>query len=555
MSYEVFARKYRPQTFDDLVGQNHVSQTLKNAVEQNRLAHAYLFVGPRGVGKTSTARILAKALNCVKGPTVTPCGVCDNCKEIAAGNSLDVIEIDGASNNSVEDVRELRDNVRYAPAKGRYKIYLIDEVHMLSSAAFNALLKTLEEPPPHVKFIFATTEPQKVLPTILSRCQRFDLHRIPTKLIAQHLQYIAKKEKITLEPAAAHAIARGAEGGLRDAESMLDQLVAFCGDPIGEADVLKVFGFTSEQTVADLTDKIVRGATAEAIDIVHAQCEAGKDMMKLMSDLISYLRDLLVFKVKPEALADEANPELQKSLQDESAAIETDRLLELIDQFAAAEGRMKWAPNKKLHFEVAVIKAIQTLNQVTLNEVIENLSALRDGKPNPSGGGSSRPAANSGVSSVATKSKTEPSAKVAPRDAAKPADENVSDAKSSSDVDELWHKLSAKIPPQKRFLKSLIESTRGIGTEGRTFLIGYPSEQKSMIETLATDNNRRFLESLLKEISGRDWNVKFTERDGLAVNPPATIAANEKTAGADDSFRNDPVIQEALEIFKGEIRN
>ena len=380
MSYQVFARKYRPQTFDDLVGQNHVSQTLKNAVEQNRLAHAYLFVGPRGVGKTSTARILAKALNCVKGPTVTPCGVCDNCKEIAAGNSLDVIEIDGASNNSVEDVRELRDNVRYAPAKGRYKIYLIDEVHMLSSAAFNALLKTLEEPPPHVKFIFATTEPQKVLPTILSRCQRFDLHRIPAKLIAQHLQYIATQEKITLEPAAAHAIARGAEGGLRDAESMLDQLVAFCGDPISEGDVLKVFGFTSEQTVADLTDKILRSATAEAIDVVHEQSESGKDMMKLMSDLISYLRDLLIFKVKPEAMADDANPELQKSLETESAAIETDRLLELIDQFAAAEGRMKWAPNKKLHFEVAVIKAIQTLNQVTLNEVIDNLSALRDGK-------------------------------------------------------------------------------------------------------------------------------------------------------------------------------
>src|SRR5947207_3694099 len=222
----VFARKYRPQTFDDIVGQSHVSRTLKNAVEQNRLAHAYLFVGPRGTGKTSTARILSKALNCSNSPapTVMPCGVCDNCREIAAGNSLDVIEIDGASNNSVEDVRQLRDNVRYAPAKGRYKIYLIDEVHMLSTPAFNALLKTLEEPPAHVKFIFATTEPQKVLPTILSRCQRFDLHRIPANLIAQHLQFIARKEKITLEPAAAHAIARGAEGGLRDAESMLDQL-------------------------------------------------------------------------------------------------------------------------------------------------------------------------------------------------------------------------------------------------------------------------------------------------------------------------------------------
>src|SRR5437868_3283979 len=290
VNYEVFARKYRPQTFDDLVGQTHVSRTLKNAVTQNRLAHAYLFVGPRGVGKTSTARILAKSLNCIQGPTVTPCGVCDNCREIAAGNSLDVIEIDGASNNSVEDVRELRDNVRYAPAKGRYKIYLIDEVHMLSSAAFNALLKTLEEPPAHVKFIFATTEPQKVLPTILSRCQRFDLHRIPTNLIADHLQFISKKEKVKLAPAAAHAIARGADGGLRDAESMLDQLVAFCGEKISEADVLNVFGFTSQHTVADLTDKTLRGVTADAVQLLHDQCESGKDMMKLMSDLIAYLR-------------------------------------------------------------------------------------------------------------------------------------------------------------------------------------------------------------------------------------------------------------------------
>jgi DNA polymerase III subunit gamma/tau len=540
VSYQVFARKYRPQTFDDLVGQNHVSQTLKNAVEQNRLAHAYLFVGPRGVGKTSTARILAKALNCVKGPTVTPCGVCDNCKEIAGGNSLDVIEIDGASNNSVEDVRELRDNVRYAPAKGRYKIYLIDEVHMLSSAAFNALLKTLEEPPPHVKFIFATTEPQKVLPTILSRCQRFDLHRIPAKLIAQHLQYISKQEKITLEPAAAHAIARGAEGGLRDAESMLDQLVAFCGDPISEGDVLKVFGFTSEQTVADLTDKILRGATAEAIELVHEQCETGKDMMKLMSDLISYLRDLLVFKVKPEALADDANPELQKSLEIESAAIETDRLLELIDQFAAAEGRMKWAPNKKLHFEVAVIKAIQTLNQVTLNEVIENLAALRDGK-------------EVAQKKVATGGADLRTAALPARGNSKPA---APDENASLNVDEIWHKLAEKVPAQKRFLKSLIDSTRGIGTEGRTFLIGYPPEQKSMIETLATDNNRRFLESLLKEISGRDWNVKFVMKEGLPSAPVVSEAPPQtKKQSEAETFKDDPLIKEALEIFKGEIKS
>src|SRR5256886_9172507 len=254
---------------------------------------------------------------------------------------------------------------------------------MLSPAAFNALLKTLEEPPEHVKFIFATTEPQKVLPTILSRCQRFDLHRIPANLIAQHLQFIAKKEKITLQPAAAHAIARGAEGGLRDAESMLDQLVAFCGEKIAEADVLSVFGFTGEQTVVDLTGSIVRGETAGALDLLYQQSETGKDMMRLMSDLIVYLRDLLVLKAKPDALKEDVDPDVQRSLAAHAELIETDRLLELIDQFAEAEGRMKWAPNKKLHFEVALIKAIQSLSQVTLNEVIENLNALRDGKSTP----------------------------------------------------------------------------------------------------------------------------------------------------------------------------
>src|SRR5437763_4308121 len=251
---------------------------------------------------------------------------------------------------------------------------------MLSQAAFNALLKTLEEPPEHVKFIFATTEPQRVLPTIVSRRQRFDLHRIPANLIAQHLQFIAGKEKITLEPAAAHAIARGAEGGLRDAESMLDQLVAFCGETIAEADVLNVFGFTSEQTVADLTEYVLRSETAGALELLYQQCESGKDMMRLMSDLIAYLRDLLVFKAKPDALSEDIDPDLHKLLAAHAELITTDRLLDLIDQFAAAEGRMKWAPNKKLHFEVALIRAIQRRLTQTLDEVIENLNALRDGK-------------------------------------------------------------------------------------------------------------------------------------------------------------------------------
>jgi len=575
VSYQVFARKYRPQTFDDLVGQDHVTRTLKNAVQQNRLAHAYLFVGPRGIGKTSTARILAKALNCIHGPTVTPCGVCDSCKEIAGGNSLDVLEIDGASNNGVEQVRELRDNVRYAPVKGKYKIYVIDEVHMLTPQAFNALLKTLEEPPEHVKFIFATTEPQKVLPTILSRCQRFDLRRIPTNLIAQHLQFIAGKEKITLEPAAAHAIARGADGGLRDAESMLDQLVAFCGETIAENDVLNVFGFTSEQTVAGFTEKILCGQTSEALGLLDEQSAAGKGMMKLMSDLIAHLRDLLVFKVKPDALADEAAPELQPSLGEEASLIETDRLLELIEQFAEAEGRMKWAPNKKLHFEVAVIKAIQTLSQVTLTEVIDNLAALR--------GGSSGISVSSIAKTVAPAKKVMPEKGKVPAPTAEksvlrtPSTEPASGGTSHQgasqvpavspaaggpiDMAAVWPKAVQLAYTRRPLIKTWIELAQLRGTEGRNVLLGFAPDQKTVMESLSRPANRSFLEALLKEMTGTDWTVKLSLVEGLR----STSAPEEMRAQPDpgkptpndslESFKNDPLIKEALEIFKGEIKS
>ena len=541
MSYEVFARKYRPQTFDDLVGQAHVSRTLKNAVEQNRLAHAYLFVGPRGIGKTSTARILAKALNCEKGPTVNPDNTCDNCKEIAAGNSLDVLEIDGASNNGVEQVRELRENVRYAPSKSRYKIYIIDEVHMLTAAAFNALLKTLEEPPPHVKFIFATTEPQKILPTIVSRCQRFDLHRIPAKLIAEHLQFIAKKEKITLEPAAAHAIARGAEGGMRDAESMLDQLVAFCGEKVEEDDVLKVFGFTSEQTVVDLTGKILRSETAPALDVLYQQCEAGKDMMRLMSDLISYLRDLLVFKAKPDAIIEDVDPELQKALAAQSTLVENDRLLDLIDQFAQAEGRMKWAPNKKLHFEVAIIKAIQSLNQATLDEVIEKLGALRDGKAS-----SAKPApaekktldvepVAAGVSSPTVEKHADAAAAT------------IDAPNGESDSGKIWETVYARIPATKAFVRNSAAAAHVLPSEGRHFVLGFSPDQKSPMDILGTATNRKLIETLLREVSGKDWTLKLTTREDLPAKETSASTARQ-------DYGDDPLIREAVAIFKGEVR-
>src|SRR5437899_4193298 len=257
MSYQVIARKYRPQRFSDVVGQEHVTQTLAHAIEQTRIAHAYLVCGPRGTGKTTIARIFAKCLNCTGGPKVDFDDNDQRCIEITEGRALDVLEIDGASNNGVEQVRELRETCKYAPASGKFKIYIIDEVHMLSTAAFNALLKTLEEPPAHVKFMFATTDPEKVLPTILSRCQRFDLRRIPAALISKQLSEIARNEKVTIDPAALYAIARGAEGAMRDAESTLDPHISLCGDKIEEADVVSMFGLTAQSQLLELAECVL----------------------------------------------------------------------------------------------------------------------------------------------------------------------------------------------------------------------------------------------------------------------------------------------------------
>lgn len=373
MSYQVFARKYRPKTFADVLGQEHVVRTLRNAIAQNRLAHAYLFVGPRGTGKTSTARIFAKALNCPNGPSVDFDPEDELCREIAEGRSLDVLEIDGASNNGVDQVRDLRESVKYAPSRCRYKIYYIDEVHMLSTAAFNALLKTLEEPPDHVKFIFATTEANKILPTIISRCQRFDLRRIPNTIIAKHLLHIAMLEKVDLDEKAAFAIAKGADGGMRDAQSMLDQLVAFCGDKIRENDVLEIFGFTAVQSVSQMVQHILESDTVNALRLVHDTSEAGKDLGRMLGDLIQHFRTLLVSQADPDAAAEDLEPDIADQVSIQSQMASTEQLLRIVDGLAEVDARMRWATNKRLHFELGVIQAVQHYNEISISDVIEAL--------------------------------------------------------------------------------------------------------------------------------------------------------------------------------------
>ncbi len=555
MSYTVFARKYRPQTFDDVVGQDHITRTLRNAIEQHRLAHAYIFVGPRGTGKTSTARILAKALNCKNGPTANPCGVCPACVEITAGNSMDVLEFDAASNTQVDKIREIIiDNVKYAPTNGKFKMYIVDEVHMLSTSSFNALLKTLEEPPEHVKFVFATTDVQKVPTTILSRCQRFDLKRIPTALIASHLLMIAGKESVSLAHAAAETIARGAEGGMRDAESMLDQLVAFCGNTIAEEDVLNVFGFTAHQTVTTLCDHLLGGEASAALAVVHEQAEGGKDLSRLLADLIAHFRNLLVAKADPSGLADELSEEQVAGLTEQAGRVAMDRLLDLIEQFAAAESRMKWAPNKKMHLEIAVIRAIQTLHQATLTEVLDTLTALRGGTPPPvtqkPAPVAAKPAVVAPKSEIRNqKSEIEP-AVVRETPPPQPKREPL-------DTDAIWPEVIREVRANRPKLRMWVETGTLTALDGGTARVTFPEEQALAVQHCEEKENRAYLEGLLGTFAGRAIKLQCELRSDFTVTPvPAARAAETKAEAARDpmeEFKNDPLIVKALEIFKAEI--
>lgn len=374
VSYQVFARKYRPRTFKDVLGQDHVVRTLCNAIEQKRLAHAYLFVGPRGTGKTSTARIFAKALNCSGGPKVDFDPDEDVCKEIAEGRSLDVLEIDGASNRGIDNIRDLRDNVQFTPTRGQYRIIYIDEVHMLTKESFNALLKTLEEPPAHVMFIFATTEPHKILPTILSRCQRFDLRPIPADIIARHLVNIGANEGVTVSEAAAFAIARVADGGMRDAQSMLDQLVSFCGNKIDEQDVNDIFGVTSRETVARALAYILDRQLPSLLHLVHEQAETGRDMGQLLSEIMGAVRELLIAKVAPQEASLSLPEQWRESLSALISRTPTDKIVRLMEVLSGAEEHMRWSTNKRLHLEMGLIQAVHSLAEANISDIIRALN-------------------------------------------------------------------------------------------------------------------------------------------------------------------------------------
>ncbi len=577
MSYQVIARKYRPQRFAEVVGQEHVTQTLTNAVEQKRIAHAYLFCGPRGTGKTTIARIFAKCLNCEGGPKINFSEKDPRCIEITEGRSLDVLEIDGASNNGVEQVRELRETCKYAPANSSFKIYIIDEVHMLSTAAFNALLKTLEEPPAHVKFMFATTDPEKVLPTILSRCQRFDLRRIPAALIVKHLTHIAKLEKVKIDEPALYAIARGADGGMRDAESTLDQLISFCGDKIEEADVLSMFGLAAQSQILGLSKAVLAGEIQVALGLLNELAQNGKDLGRLLADLLNHFRNLLIFQVSRGDLNLLESSEAEvATLKEQSALANTESLTRILETLTDSELRLRDATSKRILLEVTMLKAIEARNALSLDLVLKQLNQLRgqggDGTPAATKRSESGSPTNSPAAAPAAKraAKTH----VVHQEITAPA--ALAEAPPvSSDLTELWAKLVEAVGRASPFTRSYLVDANPVSFEKNILTIGFDLEFEDHLGLVDNARNHTLIQTKLAELGHANAQIKFVKIEassGRAPQPirvasatpiasaksaaPAAPTTREKSAAISfnkSDFKDDPLIQKALEIFKGQI--
>jgi len=550
MAYEVLARKWRPQQFADVVGQEHVTRTLTNAIESGRVAHAYIFIGSRGIGKTTSARILAKALNCEKGPTPHPCDECDSCKEVMAGNSLDVIEIDGASNNGVDQVRDLRDNARYTPARGPYKIYIIDEVHMLSTAAFNALLKTLEEPPPHVKFIFATTDVHKVLPTILSRCQRFDLRRISVQDIVDRLRKGCDEEGVSISEDALLAIARGAEGGLRDAESALDQIISFRGKEIAEEDVLAVFGLVSRHVLENLAAAILKSDVPGIIDIVAEMDRAGKDLQRVVMELMEHFRNLLVVLYSGKGASALELPDAQmKFYADLAAETEAGRVLRIIDALVETDGRMRYALSKKTLLETGLIRCSRAAETATINELLKQVAELKKNfKPGEAAFGV---VAETPAQGYSAPHKRSPPLRTEPQ-------------KKKPDVDEVelllkgWHDIIDHISKADPLSRRYFLDTLPLRTDATHLVVGFDPEFSGELERFDNPRTKLAMARAVEKHVGRMLGISF---EPLKPGHRRPLPSDHVPAGGDPSptlvgeakWYANPVVKIVVEAFNGEI--
>lgn len=536
-SYKVVARRYRPQRFEDVVGQDHVVNALKNAIRLNRVTHAYLFSGTRGVGKTSLARIFAKALNCVKGPTESPCGECDICQSIAVGQDVDVIEIDGASNNGVEAVRELRQNAGLRPSRAKFKIYYIDEVHMLSTGAFNALLKTLEEPPEHVKFFFATTEANKIPITVLSRCQRYDLAGIAPEQITATLSEICRKEKVDVDPDALAIVARRANGSMRDSQSLLEQLLAASsGERLSVEAVHGLLGTATDERMLDLLDALSNKDPRSALTLLNQAVDSGVQPTDLLNGSLEFLRDAMVLSVGASgpllATIPKQVPRLNQILERWS----TDSILAALQILAEARSRLRGSPHGRIIVEMALVRVARLEDLSDLSSLITRLAALETGAP-PIEKKKSPDAVAAEAKSLASFPKQPSSAEIHEQIGEKPAHPTELDL---GDVLINWEGLCAKLGVVLGSKFNLIRPDKQIGPS--LLRVPISPRHQSVAQLYADNATKQKIEAASRELFGHAFGLQFLEVAEAPVAEP-----KPKTSGG--PWQEDPMVKDMVKLF------
>jgi DNA polymerase-3 subunit gamma/tau len=548
MSYLVLARKWRPQNFEDIVGQGHATRVLANAIKANRVAHAYLFTGVRGVGKTTAARILAKALNCLKGPTPTPCNECTNCAEIIAGNSIDVYEIDGASNRGIDEVRQIIENVRYQPAKSRFKIYIIDEVHQVTEDAFNALLKTLEEPPPFVKFILATTEPHRLPETILSRCQRFDFRRIPVREIAQRLREIAKAEDLKIADGALLLLARESEGSMRDAQSLLEQVLAYGGTTEERAEIdaqllQDILGVAERKTLSDLSRAVIDGDPKRCMDVVGNVAAQGLDMGRLSRELVEHFRNLLVVRLSQDRerrteepgsqprgaglLLDLPDQEVEE-LKGQAKDLSVDTLMDYFNFMAEGDEEVARSAYPRFALEATLARLATLPKTMPVGELLQRLETLE--RKLSDGGSVPRPREEREAKRV--------------QETGRPA---APDSPKDQDKAEVWRNFLAFVMKEKKFLGSHLENVRPLEISPGEFRIGV--EERHVLSYLRDAENLSLLKDFARRFFSTDVNVAVT-----ALPPKAQTVENQTVNPVPLAGREGDMVKETLRIFGGSVK-
>lgn len=605
MDYQVSARKYRPGTFDDVIGQSHVVQTLMNSIATKRIAHAFLFSGTRGVGKTTVARILAKALNCEQGPTGTPCNTCANCQEITQGTSVDVVEIDGASNTSVDDVREIRENVKFTPFRGQYRVYIIDEVHMLSNSAFNALLKTLEEPPAHVVFIFATTEIHKIPATILSRCQHYNFRRISKAEIARRLRHVADQDGLSIEDRSLLALARASEGSMRDGLSLLDQIIAFGGKTIRHEDLEALLGAVPQERIRAMVEAVIQQDSAKALQVIAALLDQGHDVRAYCADLVEYVRNMLVAAVVPSgpelrSLIEATEEDLTQLVRD-AGRFSVEQLQDLFRMYAAAEDSLRVSAHPRFVLETAAVRATRLLRNAEVQptssrpgvqpekpaadrRVVTPAPAQSQEKATPpqpakladakvSQDSIEKPSVSSGSASkvftaarpreVATPPAASSSAPMnAPASAASVQREPkvAAPAEASAGAVEVnWEQFQDAVSMNHPNIAPFLEMGRLVKIEGGLITLGFAKQATTARSMLEKEDNLQALATLGESLYGcavRIRIVEVAEQDpGAAPTMKQIRVAKEQEQRLilTQQAKAHPLVKQALEMFGGEL--